>query len=249
MRYWNRRWRGSLVTISAGMGSPLPVTMTRVAPSMVDDSMPGNQVWMRAGSPITSHTSAGGQAMRTCRRTVPRSGITCRPRGSRMRAAPSRGTSKGSEQRLERADERRRRLRPRKVLVDAQHLVSLERAQDVDDREHTGPFPLHLGGEQATKLPAQVRAAVVELRGDRGMPVRAGTRGPCRGGDRFEQCHARLDDAFDLRRRRRVGSDPAVEQRPGLRQLALDGGAAEIVDVVEVPEQRARRQAGAFGDL
>lgn len=42
MRYWNRRCSGSLVTISSGIGRPLPVMITRVVPSTVEESMPGN---------------------------------------------------------------------------------------------------------------------------------------------------------------------------------------------------------------
>ena len=35
IRYWKRRWIGSLVTISSGIGRPDAVVMTRLSPSTV----------------------------------------------------------------------------------------------------------------------------------------------------------------------------------------------------------------------
>ena len=49
--------------------------ITRVVPSTVDDTMPGNHSWIRDGSPIRAHTSSGERAMRTCRRTLARGGV------------------------------------------------------------------------------------------------------------------------------------------------------------------------------
>src|SRR5437764_5609661 len=77
IRYWNRRWTSSWVTISSGIGSPLAIVITRVVPSTVDDTMPGNHSWILAGSPMRAHTSSGGRAMCTWRRMLPRGAVTC----------------------------------------------------------------------------------------------------------------------------------------------------------------------------
>src|SRR3954471_19628404 len=83
MRYWKRRCTLSWVRISSGIGSPLAIVMTRVVPSTVEDTMPGNHSWIRDGSPMRAHTSSGGRAMVTWRRTLPRGGVisaSCRGR-------------------------------------------------------------------------------------------------------------------------------------------------------------------------
>ena len=60
IRYWKRRWIGSLVTISSGIGRPAPVVITRDVPSTVQDAMPGNHSCTRAGSPTIAQTRRPG---------------------------------------------------------------------------------------------------------------------------------------------------------------------------------------------
>ena len=60
------------MTISSGIGSPLPVVITRLDPSTTASVMPGHHSGRRRGSPTSSQTLSGGQAIRTWRRTVPR---------------------------------------------------------------------------------------------------------------------------------------------------------------------------------
>ena len=43
--------------ISSGIASPVTVVITRVLPSTVESAIPGNHVWMVAGSPMIAQTS------------------------------------------------------------------------------------------------------------------------------------------------------------------------------------------------
>ena len=62
--YWNRRCASSRSTICSGIGRPMPVVITRIVPSTLQSTMPGNQVWSWVGSPASAHTSAALRRMR-----------------------------------------------------------------------------------------------------------------------------------------------------------------------------------------
>ena len=62
IRYWNRRWVWSISRISSGIGRPVPVVITRVLPSTVQSTMPGNQV-VQLGGVARQRPHVGGAAL------------------------------------------------------------------------------------------------------------------------------------------------------------------------------------------
>ena len=64
-----------------------------------------------------------------------------------------------------------------------------------------------------------------------------------------EQSQPLLHEASDAVRERRLGRHVELGHRQQALVLAGDGHAHQVVEVVEVAEQRPRRQTGALGDL
>ena len=96
---------------------------------------------------------------------------------------------------------------------------------------------------------AEVPARVVDLCRDNRVAVRTDARGARGGRDRLVEMHACFYDSLDLDSRRVAGFDADVEQRARLRQQGFDRGAVQVVDVFEVAEHRAGRDARALGDV
>ncbi len=125
-------------------------------------------------------------------------------------------------------------------MAGAQEVVGLERAELVDGGQEHRPITGELSRKRARHLRTQERACLAELRGDDVATMFDEPRGPGRRGDRLVQTDAGGDEALDLGRRWCVGVDVDLEQTAMRLDVPFDRGPVEIVDVVEVAEQRTR---------
>ena len=220
-------------------------------PRAVDDRAPGDVDVVVAHEPPVPRCDGRVQ------RGVPRIvlGVPASPAGRRRDVDPSVRLTLDSARRAQHAGGHDGRSRPAvdrpwssrsSVNASNEHITSAAATSVSADSavEHR-----QLGGERRPHALAEQAAAGGELFGDERLERRpeAGERADV--AHRVEQAGALLDERLGRGRpAHRSASSSASRIGATSLQLTADRGAAEVVEVVEVAEDRARRQAGPGRD-
>ena len=237
IRYWKRRWSGSLVSSVSGRLTPLPERdRAGVAVDRAGDDARGTRgAAARAGRRRPTPRSAGTSITRS-RRTEPRiSALAAEEPVDRQRHHPG----------------GRRLAQP---LVLAQQVPGLPGAGDVEGGQHRvvlvgAARGAELRAEHVDHLAAQHGPDPPELGGDLRLPRRDRAGELADRAHGVEQARPVGHEAVDPLAEGLAGPGRHLEQRREVLLLAGHGGADERVDVVEVAEQRAGGDAGPLGDL
>ena len=242
MRYWKRRCSGSWVRIVSS--SVRPVRERDRA------DVAGHLAGHDAREPVVQQVGPADHAPTRCRRRRRRRPRAARTRGSAAPPARRRGRRTPAPAAMAGLD-----IVDREALVVVHQVERLPRHHDVArPRACAAGLPggraSSSGANGVGELQPQGVADAGQLGQDQRLACGQGARHPpdlahaLRAGGRRA-----VDEALDALGERRVGGD--VERVEGRQVLLLagDGGADERVDVVEVAEQRPRRDAGPGGDL